>query len=277
MTAAIVITAGRSGGDFDAFIDHMGAPRDFGFDRHNAKHVYLVEGRGGTGLTVDMITDGFGTNEVMLRAADGHMLVDVVNLKIGYNMMRPKIFADPALDGIMDSVQSASFNGMAYDLRFVGNRGDDLFTGNKGADTLTGAAGNDVLAGGAGNDSIMGGAGDDTLIGGNGADLLKGNAGADVFVFGSALAGKDDRIADFHADQGDRIDLRGFGAIPGTLDLDAFTLIDGPDFGHHAGELRLVITGKTVIEGDLDGDGNADFAITLAHVTQLDATAFLFA
>ncbi|QQG37445.1 MAG: type I secretion C-terminal target domain-containing protein [Micavibrio aeruginosavorus] len=55
----------------------------------------------------------------------------------------------------------------------------------------------DYLDGGNGNDLLIGGAGDDTLTGGNGAD---------VFKFLSGANGKD-RVTDFDAREGDKIDI----------------------------------------------------------------------
>jgi serralysin len=57
-----------------------------------------------------------------------------------------------------------------------------------------------------GNDVLKGGAGNDTLTGGHGKDHLTGGPGADHFVF-TSLGDRGDRIADFNASQGDRIDV----------------------------------------------------------------------
>jgi hypothetical protein len=78
--------------------------------------------------------------------------------------------------------------------------------GTWGNDTISGTNGNDVLSGRSGNDVLKGGAGDDTLVGGRGYDHLTGGAGADRFVFNS-LSDRGDRITDFDASKGDKIDV----------------------------------------------------------------------
>lgn len=110
----------------------------------------------------------------------------------------------------------------------AGGAGNDTLSGRAGNDTLVGKAGADKLFGDAGNDRLDGGAGNDTLEGGSGRDLLSGGAGADRFVF-DATADRGDKILDFRAAQGDRIDVSALldslgynGADPfadGTLDL----------------------------------------------------------
>lgn len=277
MSAGIVIFAGRAGGDFDGFIDYVGRPIAFGYGSHTPKQVIMVEGRGDTGQTVELMrSEGDFTNQMRLRDADGKLLADFNFQTLGFGLAVPQSGADQVLDAMMDRIQTGSFGGLNPGYRFVGNVGDDSFTGGANADTLTGAAGNDMLAGGGGADILVGGSGDDTLNGGNGVDLLRGNGGADVFVFGSALAAVGDRIADFDMAEFDRIDLRQLDAIQGTAATDAFAFIGAAEFGGHAGELRLRVgANKTAVQGDTDGDGTADFTIVLSGPLDLDATAFL--
>ncbi len=277
MGAALVIAAGRLGGDFDTWIDHVGRPNAFGYGSHNPRLVTMVEGRGDSGQTVEMVRTADGlTQEVKLRDADGRLLVDFTFLTLAFNLLIPKSSADQVLDYMMDKVQTGSFGGLNTGYRFVGNIGDDSFTGGLNADTLTGAAGQDRLSGGAGADSLAGGRGDDTLNGGNGADRLRGDDGADVFVFGTALAADGDRIADFDMAQFDRIDLRLVDAIQGTVATDGFAFIGTAGFGGHAGELRVQAGARaTRVQGDTDGDGTADFTIVLTSPMDLGTTAFL--
>jgi serralysin len=88
-----------------------------------------------------------------------------------------------------------------------GEGGRDLVYGNLGADTLTAGDGADVVLGGQNEDVLYGGAGDDVLSGDRGADTESGGAGADVF---SAFVGAGlDRVIDFSAAEGDRVQLLG--------------------------------------------------------------------
>ena len=63
-----------------------------------------------------------------------------------------------------------------------------------------------VLTGSAAAETLAGGEGADTLTGGGGWDHLIGGAGADHFVFHTPDDGRD-RILDFNAAEGDRLDL----------------------------------------------------------------------
>jgi Ca2+-binding RTX toxin-like protein len=78
-----------------------------------------------------------------------------------------------------------------------------------GNDTLLGGNGDDILFGQGGNDILNGGNGNDILIGGKGNDTLTGGAGADTFVWkaGDTNSGGFDVIKDFHASEGDKLDL----------------------------------------------------------------------
>lgn len=162
-----------------------------------------------------------------------------------------------------------------------GEAGDDRLAGEAGVDSLYGGAGNDTLYGGSGDDKLVGGAGKDTLIGGAGHDVLTGGTGADTFVFQSASdttvasAGRD-TIVDFSLSQGDIIDLSGIDAISGTKADNAFTFIGDAAFSGTAGELHYTVSNnRTVVSGDVDGNGKADFAITLVGDLALTQDNFL--
>ncbi|HVF82662.1 MAG TPA: RTX toxin, partial [Sphingomicrobium sp.] len=68
---------------------------------------------------------------------------------------------------------------------------------------------------------------------------------------------KGDQISDFA--RGDRIDLRKIDAVAGGGD-NAFTYIGGGAFTKVAGQLHYV---NGLLEGDTNGDGVADFSVTL--------------
>jgi parallel beta-helix repeat protein len=86
-----------------------------------------------------------------------------------------------------------------------GDDGDDIVYGNLGGDTCDGGAGADIVRGGQGDDVITGGVGNDWLSGDRGSDTLTGGAGADTFHSFSG-AGVD-LVTDFHAVEGDRVQL----------------------------------------------------------------------
>ena len=167
--------------------------------------------------------------------------------------------------------------------KLVGNDIANVLFGRDGDDTLTGNGGNDTLNGGAGKDVLLGGNDADTLIGGAGQDTLPGGPGADAFVFTaiSDFAGQDlascDVITDFNKAQKDVIKLNQIDAIstngPGD---DPFTFIGTANFHKVAGELRYMYSGgATVIQGDVNGDGVADFWLKVAGKIAFAATDFV--
>jgi hypothetical protein len=141
-----------------------------------------------------------------------------------------------------------------------------------------GTKGADIIVGGGGNNRIDGGKGDDIIAGGAGRDVLKGGKGADTFVFqfasdSTAKARGRDLIKDFSRKQGDKIDV---SAIDPLNDDGVFDFIGKKKFGKEAGELRSVKQGgQTVIYGDFDGDGKADFSIGLAKAMTLKEADFI--
>jgi Ca2+-binding RTX toxin-like protein len=157
--------------------------------------------------------------------------------------------------------------------------------------TLTGAAINgtgnsldNILIGNTNANSLDGRASDDILTGGLGKDMLSGGIGADTFDFNSKLESKKgalrDVITDF--DKGvDDIDLAGIDAKSGVAGNQTFKFIANHNFHHKKGELHYVkhnepgaAHDKTIIEGDTNGDGKADFQIELSGLIKLTAGDF---
>ena len=150
-----------------------------------------------------------------------------------------------------------------------GENGADNLNGGNGNDRLLGGVGADLINGGKNNDVLLGGNGDDKLIGGLGRDKMTGEAGADDFIFTSAtFAGTGasrDVIADFEH-RVDDIDLRGFMAGGEFIGNAAFEDV--------AGQVRYnKATG--ILQGDVNGDGNADFEIGFTNKPVLSAADFI--
>jgi Ca2+-binding RTX toxin-like protein len=146
--------------------------------------------------------------------------------------------------------------------------------------TLWGGTGNDSLEAGKKRDTLDGGDGIDVLIGGRGKDKLTGGQDADTFVFRQdrdSKVGNADRITDFSRAQSDLIDLSKIDANTGLAKDQAFHL-GGAVFTNMAGELIQTIDGNgaTLLQGDTNGDGIADFAIHLAGGPALVASDFIF-
>ena len=135
------------------------------------------------------------------------------------------------------------------------------------------------LVGSALDNVIRGGGGNDTIIGTGGRDVMTGGGGSDTFVFellsDSVTGGGRDRIKDFVAGS-DKIDLAAIDANAGAANDQAFSFIGSGAFSHTAGELRASAFGaNTLVSGDVDGNGKADFHILLSGSVALQATDFL--
>lgn len=171
-------------------------------------------------------------------------------------------------------------------------RADETLTFNGSAESngtfkIFSGLGADVIVGGQGADEIFGGGGNDKITGGLGADLLSGGDGNDDFIYTavtqSRAAGGIDQICDFAT--GDRIDLSAIDAnsFNGAGTNDAFSFIGAAAFtgggAAGAGQLRAVLAGGVwTVEGDLDGNGIADFTllVTIPDTgTSLTAASFV--
>ena len=145
-----------------------------------------------------------------------------------------------------------------------------------------GGSAGDSIFGSSGNNALDGRAGADHLFGLRGSDILTGGADADTFHFlkltdSGTKGATRDLITDFSgtgAGEGDKIDLSAIvsGANP------AFDSFIGTDqFGKNAGEVRQSFSGGvTIISGDVNGDGKADFSIALSGHLFLQETDFTF-
>jgi len=199
-------------------------------------------------------------------------------------------------DDTLDGGEGHDFltGGAGNDVLHGGADNDQLW-GNAGNDTLDGGAGADVLSGGAGIDTadysgsatavtvdlaagtghggdaegdslnsienVIGSAFDDRLVAGTAGNRLTGGDGADTFAF-TAIAdsppGAPDSITDFSSAQFDQIDLSAIDANSNVAGDQAFSYIGSSAFSHTAGELRFA---DHLLQGDVNGDGTADFAI----------------
>jgi serralysin len=166
--------------------------------------------------------------------------------------------------------------GLGGNDRLYGGSGKDILYGDSGNDDLYGDSGNDRLYGGSGNDDLVGGSGNDLLVGDSGNDFLVGGTGADTFRFNktsdSRVGSQRDVIDDFRPEsEDDVIDLRSIDADTGRSGNNAFTFIGKSAFSGEAGELRY---SGTIISGDVNGDGRADFEID-AGLTRYYSSDFL--
>jgi serralysin len=135
---------------------------------------------------------------------------------------------------------------------------------------------------------LNGGAGNDILVGGLGKDLLVGGAGCDLFVFNSTtesgvIAATRDVIADFQRGF-DKIDLSHIDANSHLAGNQAFTFkgqsnVITPGL---EGKLKFYFidaagtsNDKTIVHGDVNGDGCPEFQIELSGLHILTASDFI--
>ena len=218
-------------------------------------------GLGGDTYFVDNVGD------VVIEAGGGG--TDKVNSEVTYTLAN---FVDN-----LTLTGSAAIDG-------TGNSSKNTITGNTAANTLHGLGNDDTLIGLGGNDRLEGGDGADVLRGGAGADVLIGGSGNDKFDYDSitesGLGADRDEVLDFVKGQ-DRIDLAGIDARTGSGGNDAFSLIGSAAFSGVQGQLRFeTVNGPTgpitLVEGDVNGDGVADFEIALVGQSlNLQASDFI--
>lgn len=162
----------------------------------------------------------------------------------------------------------------------IGGRGNDEIHGNDVRAILIGNGGNDSLYGGRGKDVLQGDGGSDSLSGYAGQDDLTGGVGADSFWFyktgdSSRNIRRSDTITDFNHADGDKIELSAIDAVKGRGN-DAFHFVGNAAFSGVAGELRFQVShGDTLVSGDVNGDGKADFTIRLEGVTTIAEADFV--
>jgi Ca2+-binding RTX toxin-like protein len=236
-----------------------------------------IEGRGGNdalygGGGSDTLIGGFGNDRL-----DGGTGIDTAS----YLDAATGVVVDLALTTAQDTVGAGSDRLIAIE-NLGGSQFADQLTGNASVNVLSGGAGNDILSGKAGNDTLSGAAGSDLLRGGAGKDIMAGGAGTDRFVFddgefGGKTLSSADVIKDFSQADGDRIALSLVDAntLNGAMD-DAFTFIGSSAFSKVAGQLRygLDANGNTLVQGDTNGDGAADFWILLTGSRSLTGSDF---
>lgn len=220
----------------------------------------------------DLLLGGSGTD--IYDGGNGNDTVSFEDAKEG-------ILAD--LMGTVSNTGAASGETFSDIEGLIGTGFVDFLYGDTQSNQLVGGNATDRLYGRAGNDILNGEAGTDAIYGNSGADTMTGELGNDRFIYfqlsdSKVGTGNRDIITDFDDSGSDRMEISRFDADTGTGGNQAFNFVGTASFSNTAGELRFeqnVNYGWTIVQGDVNGDGIADFEIELTGLLTLNAADFL--
>jgi Ca2+-binding RTX toxin-like protein len=249
----------------------------------------------------DFISGGAGRDVIFAGAGDDQVLAGADNDIVYGDAGADRIFGDQGNDLITAGAGDDTVFGGAGDDLIVAEVGDgnDVYFGDEGGggtgiDTLDMSAatanvtvnlGSGALSNGTasssqtGNDTIWGienvntGSGNDTITASNAVNVINGGAGNDTFKFTSTVSANGDIIVSF--EPGDRIDLTAIDANTGAAGDQSFTLVNGAPTA--AGQLGVTFETRedgdfTVVQGNIDGNPDAEFKIEIAGHQNLNGT-----
>lgn len=288
------IIAGRGAGlDYDYLDGGAGTDTaDFGYSTvgvtaelvqgQTSVHTFLTsfESLAGSGYEDDFTGNdqanglwGFGGDDSLAGAGSGDMLRggagnDTLEGGTGNDHL-------DGGDGVDTAIYLRSSLGVTVDLGTgtgrIGDAQGDVLTG---IENLVGSVRGDTLTGSAVANMLSGEDSNDRLTGAGGADVLNGGLGGDFFTYRVvgdstvAVAGRD-TIQDFNSLEGDRIDVS-------QIAPDPFGFVGTGDFTGIGPQLRFTATGDDLlVQGDVNGDKVADFAILVQGTVTLAAADFV--
>lgn len=219
----------------------------------------MLYGEGGAdrifaGSGDDMITGGYGRDTVMAGSGDDMIVGTDRNAGNSYYGEEGTDTLD--LSAFTTDVTADLGNGLM---------GRGQVSSEYGTDTIW-----DV-------ENIVTGSGDDVITASDVVNVMDGGGGNDVFRFQSVQAADGDMILGFQP--GDRIDLSGFDAVASMSGSQSFTLVSAQDF-LDAGKLMVSHSSGadgevTIIAGNVSGNDEPDFRITLKGTHNLTQTDFI--
>jgi Ca2+-binding RTX toxin-like protein len=244
--------------------------------------VFAADGtKSGAEFLVNSTTANNQSSASITSLADGRLVVvwsdsSATGADTSFSAVRGQII-DPRIaavvlngSGLADEYLGTGFadrmSGAAGNDSLDGGGANDRLAGGSGQDQLEGGLGNDQLRGEAGRDQLSGDAGADRIYGEAGRDTLSGGAGADDFIFALRAEVNGDRIMDFRHGSDD-INLRAF--------MKGGAFIGGRAFSGQDDEVRYV-RAKGLLQGDVNGDGKADWSLTIVNKVALSAADFIF-
>jgi hypothetical protein len=207
-----------------------------------------LNGNGGN----DILNGGDGVDTMTGGSGDDIFIVDNENDAVSDSSGDKDELQTTVSFTLPEGVEILTFTGLQSGLLGQGNEGRNILQSNH-----------------AGSD-LQGQNGDDTLKDGDGRDVFTGGSGADTFDFSHVRPtfSRLGEVLDFSAARGDKIDLHLIDANHNTPTKDdPFVFIMDQNFHKVAGELRF---SQRLLQGDINGDGVADFEIKLVGVLELN-------
>ncbi|MEG6507796.1 autotransporter-associated beta strand repeat-containing protein [Methyloligella sp. 2.7D] len=233
---------------------------------------------GGAGDDIFQIKGAQGLHDDMDGGADTDTIEVLGNGAVKLDGFKAHVASIEAWDGNGKSVKGTGAKDV-FDFSGLSSvKHLDFIDGRGGNDRIVGSDSRDDLRGSVGIDTLIGGAQRDVLSGGKQGDKLTGGAARDLFDFDklneSRFGKHRDKITDFgHGN--DDIDLRGIDAKSGGGN-QKFKWIGQQDFSGQKGELHYVKKGHHVlVEGDVNGNGHANFQILVLNHGALHKGDFL--
>jgi Ca2+-binding RTX toxin-like protein len=199
----------------------------------------------------DILNGGDGADDMRGDAGNDIFIVDNENDVISDSSGDADQVQTTLSFTLPDGFEILTFTGLQTGLVGQGNTGDNILQSNNAGSDLEGHDGNDTL-----ND-------------GDGRDVFTGGSGADTFDFShvQGVVLRLGEVLDFSTARGDKIDVSKIDADTTQAGNQTFGFIGDQAFSHHAGELRF---GQRLLQGDINGDGIADFEIKLVGVLELN-------
>ncbi|RYE49828.1 MAG: calcium-binding protein [Hyphomicrobiales bacterium] len=239
-------------------------------------HLIGLNGNDGLlgGPGADLLEGGEGDDTYELNADRSDAIIDLS----GWDTIRATTSLDladyPEIENLVMATEASGREalGNALNNEIFDRGGSNILDGREGQDYLVAGGGDDVLIGGLGVDYLQGGSGDDRF---DFHDVAETGVGSGPGIY------RRDQIMDF-TDGDDLIHLGGIDADARHSGNQGFRFLGATSFTGSAGELvtyeELINTGTetvTVIAGDTDGDGVADFEIELRGSIGLSAGDFI--
>ena len=229
----------------------------------------------------DEVHGGAGADTLFGNSGDDLLYGDAGNDIIEGGAGADKVWAGDGDDTVLATLNDGSdsyWGGDGVDTLdysvATGNLKVDLGNGFMGRGQVVGAeVGTDTIYG---FENIIAGSGHDEITASTAVNIMDGGLGDDVFRFTSVAAADGDTIYGFSP--GDRIDFSAIDANSGQAGKQGFTLSSGTTL---SGAGQIVVTHETrdgadvtVIRGSVDGDPDAEFALTLDGTHNLKVADF---